>query len=175
MVLNVHECNIDSFGFWEGQKGEHAINNAYVIEFCPESCGVCDIHLDVRDYGLLMGFPQTAPDMDEPFMRQRVIAKVQEARNYVETLDPEVRDVCKFGHINCARWGLGTECEEKADHDIFKYLCAATCQTCEIFTDPVEKDKAIGHYHEAIDEVKKYLEYHQNKAERDAKQNWKEW
>ena len=156
--------------------GDRTINNAYIIEFCPESCGVCDIHLDARDFGLLMGFPQTAPDLDDPFMRQRVKAKVQEARNYVATLDEDIQQVCKFGHINCARWGLGNECDEKADHDIFKYLCAATCQTCDRFSDPAEKTKVISLYREAIEEVKKYKEAQERQMEREAKQQaYMEW
>ena len=135
------------------------------MEFCPQSCGVCDIHLDNSDYNLGLGFPQTAPDRDEPFMEHRIKSKVAETRRYVLSLPQELHGVCKFGHINCARFALGdNECNTQADHYIFKYLCAAACQTCELFLDPKEKLIAEQHMKEAVDEAQAYWEYHQMKA-----------
>jgi hypothetical protein len=111
-----------------------------------------------------MGFPQTAPDIDEPYMEHRLKAKISETRRYLLTLTPELREVCKFGHVNCARFALSeNECEAQADHYVFKYLCAAACQTCEKFEDPEERAALEEHYKEALDEAQTYWEYHQEK------------
>lgn len=92
-------------------------------------------------------------------------AFVAKTRRYVLTLPEELRDVCRFGHINCARFALGeNQCEEEADHYIFKYLCAAACRTCEKFADPDERASVELHYKEAVDEAQQFWEYHQQKA-----------
>ena len=154
-----------SNGLWEAPKGEHTINNAFIVEFCPKSCNVCDINLDIRDVNLHLGFPQTAPDMDEPFIEQRVKAKVAEIREYVESLHPYIREPCKLGHINCARMALSpTACEENADHYVYKYLCAAACQTCERYIDAEERETAVEHFREALDDYKGYIERQKEKA-----------
>lgn len=135
------------------------VNNAFVIEFCPASCGVCDIHLDARDFSLNMGFPQTAPDIEEPFLVQRLKAKVQETREYIQTLPEHLKPFCKFGHINCARMALSEECGKYPDHELFKYLCASACQTCELFdNNTAEQLELKKHYDLAMEDYKGYLQ-----------------
>lgn len=142
------------------------INAPFVVEFCPQSCGVCDIQLSPDDWNLGLGFPQTAPDLDENRMGHRIRAFVAETRQYLLTLPPDLRNFCKFGHINCARFALAEgQCEENADHYVYKYLCAAACKTCEIFSDPDERDIAEKHYKEAVDEAQQLWEYKRRKQE----------
>ncbi len=142
------------------------INAPFVVEFCPQSCGVCDIQLNENDWKLGLGFPQTAPDVDEPMMEHRIRAKVAETRRYMLTLPPDLRKVCKFGHINCVRFALADgQCEEQADHYIYKYLCAAACHTCEKFTDLEERANVEAHYKEAVEEAQVYWEHQKRKME----------
>jgi hypothetical protein len=143
-----------SHGLWKAKKDKHDINNAFVIEFCPKSCNVCDIKLDKRDLSLNLGIPQTAPDIADKQIFNRIKAKVEDTRDYVNTLEPNLQEVCKMGHENCARFALSTECDDEAGHDIIKYLCAASCQTCELFdTNDVKKAKAL--YSQAMLDYKK--------------------
>jgi hypothetical protein len=161
-----------SNGFWEAQKGPFTINAPFVVEFCPQSCGVCDITLENEDWQLGLGFPQTAPDLDEPYMEYRLKAKIAETRRYVLTLPPDLREVCKFGHINCARYVLSPgECEAQADHYIYKYLCASACQTCEKFLDLEERAEAEAHFKEALEEAQAFWEYHQHKQQQEEMDN----
>ena len=54
--------------------GEKEVDSAYVANFCPKSCEICDIHLDSRDLDLGIGLPQTAPDIDDKSVRNKVRA-----------------------------------------------------------------------------------------------------
>lgn len=160
-------------GFWQGQKGPYMINAPFVVEFCPKSCGVCDIHLSEQDWNLGLGFPQTAPDLDENWMDYRIRAYVAETRRYLLTLPPDLRNFCKFGHINCVRFAIGEgQCEENADHYIYKYLCAAACKTCDKFIDPEERAAAETHYKDAIAEAQEFWEYQKRKKEMLSEEEW---
>lgn len=145
-------------------KGDSIINSAFVVDFCPKACGVCDIRLDELDFKLGMGFFQTAPDVDDPYIRSRLKGKVADIRRYMLTLPPDLREVCKFGHINCARFTLAEdECEEKADHYIFQYLCASACKTCEKFANPKERAAVEAHYKEALQDAEQFWERQRQK------------
>jgi hypothetical protein len=122
-----------SHGLWTSKKGSFQINAAYLVEFCPKACNVCDIHLDERDMSLGLGLPQEAAGMeDDRHLFHHIRAKVQEVRHYVENLENRLlREACKMAHPNCARFSLATDCEDFADHEIIKYGCAAACMTCE--------------------------------------------
>lgn len=151
------------------------INGPFVVEFCPQSCGVCDITLTDQDWGLGLGFPQTAPDLDENWMENRIRGFVAETRQYLLTLPDDLRNFCKFGHINCARYAIAEgACEKNADHYIYNYLCAAACRTCEKFSDPDERAIADKYYKEAVDEAQKLWEYKKHKREMAAMEE-EEW
>lgn len=130
-------------GLWTSKKGAFNINAAWLIEFCPYSCKVCDIHLDERDLELGLGLPQEVPGMEtDRQLRNHLRAKVAETREYVESLDnPELQAACKMSHPNCARFALATDCADHADHEIIKFGCASACQTCEdlLYNDGIEK------------------------------------
>lgn len=164
-------------GFWKGQKGPYEIDAPFVVEFCPKSCGTCQIHLDERDWKLGMGFPQTAPevnDFDDPHhIPLRLKAKVAETATYVLSLPEEVRPFCKFGHINCARFALNpNECSDHVGHYIYDYLCAAACQTCEKFIDnPEEQQTAQDYFDEALEEAQAYIDYQNRQKEKEARQS----
>ena len=123
-------------------SGNNEVDSAYVAEFCPKSCGICDIHLDHRDLELGLGLPQYAPDIDDKGVRQKVKAQVAETRKYIDSLDPTLQEQCKMAHPFCARFALSTDCTDNEEHDMFKYYCAAACQTCERFFDLEERTKA---------------------------------
>ncbi|KAG7339082.1 ShK domain-like protein [Nitzschia inconspicua] len=133
-----HSCqewadNGKCHGIWTSKKGGFDINAAYIVEFCPKACNVCDIHLDERDMSLNLGLPQEAPGMeDDRHLFHLLRAKVQEVRHYVSNLEnKQLREACKMAHPKCARFSLATDCEDFADHEIIKYGCAAACMTCE--------------------------------------------
>jgi hypothetical protein len=162
-------------GFWQGKKGPFTIDAPFVVEMCPKSCGVCNIHLDERDWKLGMGFPQTAPEisdfLDEQRIRQRLKAKVAETAAYILSLPEEIRPVCKFGHINCARFALNPEsCPNNKGHYIYDYLCAAACKTCEKFADPEEREAAQEYFDDALEEAQRFIDYKKRKAEKDARE-----
>jgi ShK domain-like len=162
-------------GFWRGKKGQYTIDAPFVVEMCPRSCGVCNIHLDERDWNLGMGFPQSAPELgdfiDESHMKQRLKAAVAETAVYIRSLPEEIRSVCKFGHVNCLRLAMNPEsCPKNKGHYIYDYLCAAACRTCEKFVDIEERDTAKEYFDDALDEVQKYIDYKKSKAERDAQE-----
>lgn len=99
-------------------------------------------------------------------MEYHIKAKVAEVRRYVLTMPQDIRRVCKFGHINCVRFALSEgQCEEHAEHYIYKYLCAAACHTCEKYNDPEERKIAEGHFKEALDDAQEFWEYHKRKKE----------
>lgn len=103
-----------------------------MVEFCPKSCNVCDIHLDNSDFSLNLGLPQSAPDINDKQVFNRIKSQVATIREYVQTLEPELQEVCKMAHPFCARFALSTDCEDHAGTDTMKYMCAASCQTCEL-------------------------------------------
>lgn len=129
----------NSHGLWTSKKGSFQINAAYIIEFCPKACNVCDIHLDERDMSLGLGLPQEAPGMeDDRHLFHHLRSRVQEVRHYVSNLENKhLREACKMAHPNCARFSLATDCQDHADHEIIKYGCAAACMTC----DNLEKEE----------------------------------
>ena len=160
-------------GYWEGQKGAFTIDAPFVVEMCPRSCGVCNIHLDERDWKLGMGFPQTAPELSDPVddlhIKQRLKAKVAETAAYILRLPAEIRPVCKFGHVNCARFALNPDsCPSNKGHYIYDYLCAAACQTCEKFINVEERETAQEYFDDALAEMQRYIDYKKVKAEKDA-------
>ena len=111
-----------------------------MIEFCPSTCGVCDIHLDHRDMDLNLGLPQSAPDIADKHTYNKIRAKVAEIREYVASLEnPRLREVCKLSHPYCARFALSSDCQDHADDPMMKYNCAASCQTCELLEDDDEE------------------------------------
>jgi hypothetical protein len=142
------------------------VDAAFVIEFCPVSCGVCDIHLDARDLDLGIGMPQQFQDppleilnLDLSYKeaRNRVRSKVQEIRQYIENVvrvDPkytqDAREACKLGFDNCAMLALLDQCsvvpydtlEEGGQAERIAYGCAAACGTCDHFIDS-EKARTI--------------------------------
>ena len=82
-------------------------------------------------------------------------------REYVKSLEPEVQEVCKLAHPFCARYALSTDCEDHADTDMMKYMCAASCQTCELLKNDKEGiQKAKQFYAQGL------LEYHKKKSEK---------
>mmetsp|Transcript_3048 Transcript_3048/g.6567 ORF Transcript_3048/g.6567 Transcript_3048/m.6567 type:complete len:293 (+) Transcript_3048:66-944(+) len=122
-------CN----GNWNSVIDGKKMTGAYVIEFCPKACKVCDIHLDDRDIDLGIGLPQSFDGMkNDKELFNLLKSKVAETRSYVESIENEdVREVCKMSHPNCARYALSSDCDTHFDHPIIKYGCAASCQTCE--------------------------------------------
>ena len=147
-----------SHGLWTSKKGAYQINAAYIIEFCPNACNVCDIHLDERDMSLNLGLPQEAPGMEtDPHLINLLRAKVEEVRKYVDTFadNKVLQEACKMSHPNCARFALSTDCQDHADHEIIKYGCAAACGTCDklVYNDGIAKaelfwSKALKEYEE---------------------------
>jgi hypothetical protein len=139
-----HSFISNSIGNWKAKRGEHDIDSAFITEFCPNSCQVCDIFLDGRDLVTLdIGLPQTAPDIDDKVVYNKVRAQVAETRRYIQSLAPQLQQgSCKMAHPNCARFAVSTDCEDNEDHDVMKYFCAAACQTCERFFDEDERKKA---------------------------------
>jgi len=121
-------------GLWTSKKGSFTINGAYLIEFCPRACNVCDIHLDERDMSLNLGLPQAAPGMDtDKHLYNHLRAKVAEVRKYVASFEDNkvLQNACKMSNPYCARFALATDCEDHKDHDLIKYGCPAACKTCE--------------------------------------------
>jgi len=143
-------------GVWKAKKGKNVIDAAYVVEFCPKSCGVCDIHLDDRDFSLGLGLPQKFPDISNKHIRNRIKSQVAITREYIRSLDPELQEVCKMAHPFCARYALSTDCQDHAETEMMKYLCAASCQTCEELLDKKDQQKASALYSKAL------LEHHIN-------------
>lgn len=120
---------------------------------------MCDIHLDDRDFSLNLGLPQSAPDISDKQIKNRIKAQVATIRDYVQTLEPELQEVCKMAHPFCARFSLSTDCDDHAGDDMIKYMCAASCQTCELLRGDKEgMHKARAYYAQAI------LEHEQSKA-----------
>lgn len=120
-------------GNWNSVTDGKLMTGAYVVEFCPKACNVCDIHLDDRDIDLGIGLPQSFPGMEtDKELFNLIKSKVAETRAYIESIeDEEVREVCKMSHANCARYSLSSDCDTHFDHPVMKYGCAASCQTCE--------------------------------------------
>jgi hypothetical protein len=88
--------------------------------------------LDSRDFSLNLGLPQSAPDINDKQVFNQVKSQVAAIRDYVQSLEPELQEVCKMAHPFCARFALSLDCEDNADSDMMKYMCAASCQTCEL-------------------------------------------
>mmetsp|Transcript_5111 Transcript_5111/g.14850 ORF Transcript_5111/g.14850 Transcript_5111/m.14850 type:complete len:267 (-) Transcript_5111:261-1061(-) len=120
-------------GNWNSMKNGKKITGAYVIEFCPKACNVCDVHLDDRDIDLGIGLPQSYPGMEtDKELRNLLKSKVAETRAYIESIEnDEIRNVCKMSHPHCARYSLSTDCDTHFDHPLIKYGCAAACHTCD--------------------------------------------
>jgi len=162
-------------GFWQGTKGSYTIDAPYIVEMCPESCKVCNIHLDERDWKLGMGFPQSAPELtdasDPQHILHRVKAKVAETAVYMLGLPEEIRPICKFGHINCARLTLNPDtCTENHGHYVYDYLCAAACQTCEKFADSKEREIAQEHFDSALKELQQHMDYQRHLEKKKARE-----
>eukprot|EP00536_Pseudo-nitzschia_multiseries_P003474 jgi/Psemu1/185954/e_gw1.54.44.1 len=121
------------YGNWSSMKNGQKVTGAYVVEFCPKACNVCDVHLDDRDIDLGIGVPQSYPGMEtNKELRNLLKSKVAETRTYIQSIEnEEIREVCKMSHPHCARYALSSDCDTHFDNPIIKYACAATCQTCE--------------------------------------------
>jgi hypothetical protein len=112
---------------------------------------------------LNIGLPQTAPDIEDRNVFNKIKAKVAETRDYLSTLDPKLQAVCKMANPYCARFALSTDCEDNADRDEMKYECAAACQTCELLAnDESDMKKAEQTW------ILRLMEYQNSKASKQA-------
>jgi len=126
---------------------------ATMVEFCPEACGVCHIHLDERDWSLSLGMVQ---DLHSNYAEGKTPLELRKDRNKIKSKLRSVEkymhhfarknegfhSACQLMHPNCVFLSRFSEsCRKTVDPKLkpwMTYGCAAACGTCEALVEKMD-------------------------------------